>query len=178
MLKFLIGLIFGVIVGAAAVLFFGVKGTTGKPVVAVPASRPGAIHVTIDQSYLNQLMTEALAGQPQFKGMKPTLALQAPNSVIVTVNLQANVGGTTLSIQPAITMQLTIEAGRIRTRVSNVNVGALTVPLDPFQGQINQIDKVMEDQANRAVASGLAGTGLKIVNVGTTNNNLIVDLGE
>ena len=76
------------------------------------------------------------------------------------------------------TMQLTIGAGRIRTRISNVNVGVVTVPLDPFQAQINQIDRMMEDQANRAVANGLAGTGLKIVNVSTTSGSLNVDLGE
>lgn len=178
MIKFVIGLIFGVIIGAAAVLFFGAKSNVNKPVVAAHVSKQGVVHVSVDQSYLNQLMTGALAGQPQFKGMKPTLALQAPNSVIVTVDLQANVGGATLSIRPTMTMQLTIKAGRIRTHVSNVDVGVLSVPLDPFQTQINQIDTMLEDQANRAVMNGLAGTGLKIVNVSTTGNSLNVDLGE
>jgi hypothetical protein len=115
---------------------------------------------------------------PQFKGVQPTLAMQAPNSVIVNIDMQATVSGVTLKARPAVMMQLTVEAGRIRTRVTNVNVGILNVPLAPFQAQIDQIERVMEDQANRAVANGLAGTGLKIVSVSTTNNSLNVDLGE
>ncbi len=178
MIKFVFGLIFGVIVGAAAALYLSPKAVVSRPIVAAPAARPGTIHVSVDQAYLNKLMTEALAGQAQFKGMQPTLALQGPNTVIVTVDLQADVAGVTLKARPEVMMQLSLNAGRIRTHVANVNFGIVNVPLEPFQAQINQIESMMEDQANRAVTNGLAGTGLKIVNVTTSSNSLNVDLGE
>ncbi len=178
MIKFLAGLIFGVIIGAAAMFFISALGGRSGVAVAPPAVGQAVIHVSIDQSYLNQQLTRALATQPQFKGVKPTLTLQGPNAVIVSVDIQANVNGTLVKVHPVVTMQLLVENGRIHTNVASVNIGALNVPLEPFQAQINQLNRMMEEQANSAVANGLAGTGLKIVNVTTTNNSLSVDLGE
>ncbi|MCL4507582.1 MAG: hypothetical protein M1140_16415 [Chloroflexi bacterium] len=180
MIKFIIGFVFGVILGAIAILFFGALGRGAHPLTTptTPAPRQSAIRISVNQSYLNQEFGAALADQPQLRNMHPQLAMRAPNAVVVSVDLQASVAGVTLTAHPAVTIQLYVAGGRIRTRVADVNVGAVDVPLQPFQAQIDQAIRMMEDQANRLVNSGLAGTGLKVVGVSTTSDSLVIDLGQ
>ena len=135
------------------------------------------MHLSIDQAYLNQQLAAALAGRNEFKGMQPTLATQAPNAVIVTADVEVTVGNDTIKVHPVVTMQLYVEAGRIRTRVAGVNIGAANVPAMLIQTQIDWIERTMEEQANRISAAGLAGTGLKIIDVSASNTGLVVDLG-
>ncbi len=180
MIKFSIGFIIGVVIGAAAALFFGAQagGTGLLPTPSTPAPGQSVIHISVDQSYLNEEFAAALSSQPQFRNAQPQLTMRAPDAVIVSASIQASVGGVTLKARPAVTMQLYVEGGRIRTRIAGVNVGAVNVPLQPFQAQIDQVERMMEDQANRLASSALAGSGLKVVGVSTTASSLIVDLGR
>ena len=180
MFKFIIGFVIGAVLGAVAVLFFGALGGGANLLAVSTTPAPGAsvIHISVNQSYLNQELNAALADQPQFANMKPQLAMRPPDAVTVSANVQAGVGGVTVKARPAVTMQLYVEGGRIRTKVVDVNVGALNVPLQPFQAQLDQVESMMEDQANRLVNSGLAGTGLRVVGVSTTGDSLVVDLGQ
>jgi|GEM_PF-3804729 len=178
MVKVTIGLVLGVIVGVAAVLVFSAMGGSSRPAAALAAPGQAVIHISADQSYINQKITSAMSGQDQFRNVRPVLTLQTPNSVIVAADLQADIKGTIFKASTVITMQLYADAGRIRTRILSVDLGTLKIPLDPFQAQIDQIERIMGDETNRAVAVALKDTGLKIVNVSTTNTSLVVDMGE
>jgi hypothetical protein len=179
MIKFLFGAVFGIIIGAAAAVYLSMQGGMGHAYVQAPAPEPGraVIHLSIDQAYLNQQLINTLAGQPEFKGLQPTLATQAPNIVIVTAEVEVTVGNNKIKVRPTVTMQVYVEAGRIRTRVAGVNIGDLSVPATLVQTQIDQIERVTEEQANGLAAAGLAGTGLKIISVSASNTGLLVDLG-
>jgi hypothetical protein len=178
MIKFIFGTAFGIIVGAAGAFYLSMQGGMGHPYMQPPPTPGQAVmHLSIDQSYLNQQFITALAGQTEFKGMQPTIATQPPNAVIVTADIEVTVGGNSIKVRPAVTMQFYVEAGRIRTRVAGVNLGTVNVPAMLVQTQIDWIERTMEEQANRLATAGLAGTGLKIINVSASNTGLLVDLG-
>jgi hypothetical protein len=179
MLKFLVGLIFGLIIGAVAVFVFSTLGSAATPLgstSAVPGK--GVLHVTVDQSYINEKLAAVLASQPQFNDAKAQVKFQAPNSAQVAADVQIDVAGNTIKARPTVTLQFSVAGGRIRTKVTGANLGVLNLPVALFQGPIDQLNQVMEDQVNTAVTDALSGTGLKVINVGSTNTGLVVDLGE
>jgi len=178
MFKFIFGAFLGIISGAAAVFYLGMQGGISNAYVPPPVPGQAVMHLSIDQAYLNQqLIAAALAGKTEFRGMQPTLATQAPNAVIVTADVEITVGSDTIKVHPAVTMQLYVEAGRIRTRVAGVNIGAANVPAMLVQTQIDWIERTIEEQANRFASTALGGTGLKIIDVSASNAGLVVDLG-
>ena len=180
MIRFLIGLVLGVIVGALAVLVFSALATFGNPFIYNPSITPGqaVVHVTVDEPYLNQQLAAVLATQPEFAGASPQLNLESPNVAILTVSIDADVGGNTMKLRPTLTMQLRVEGGQIKTHVVGINLGQLNVPTVLIRSQINQLESALEEQVNRAVTNGLTGTGLRVVNVSASDDSLVVDLGQ
>ena len=179
MIKFLIGLVVGVIVGAAALFVFSTLGSTAVPLSSTSgASGKGVVHVTVDQAYINKKLAEVLADQPQFNDAKAQVKFQAPSTAQVAADVQIDVAGSTIKARPTVTLQFSVAGGRIRTKLTGADLGILKLPIALFQGPIDQLNQMMEDQVNAAVTDGLAGTGLKVVNVSATNSGLVVDLGE
>jgi hypothetical protein len=178
MIRFFFGVIFGILLGVGGAVYLSMKGGLSTANLQPPPP-PGqsVMHLSIDQAYLNQKLGAALAGTTEFKGLQPTLTTQAPNAVIVNVDMEVTVGGNTLKVHPAVTMQLFVEASRIRARVAGVNIGVANVPAMLIQTQIDWIERVMEEQANHIATTGLTGTGLKVINVSASNTGLLVDLG-
>jgi uncharacterized protein YpmS len=177
--KFIAGLFFGVIIGAVAVFVFSTLGSAANPLANTSgAGGGGVVHVTVDQSYINEKLAAVLADQPQFNDAKAQVKFQAPNSVQVTADVQVTALGNTIKARPTATLQFSVVGGRIHTQLTSVNLGVLNLPVALFQGPVDQLNTIMEDQVNTAVTDALAGTGLKVVNVGSTSTSLVVDLGE
>jgi hypothetical protein len=178
MVRFFIGLIVGVILGAVAVLafvFMGIGNTAARIPVAAPSGTP-AVRLSVDEAYLNQRMADALQSQPQFAKAEPQVDLRAPNMADVTASIDAVMGGNTLRIRPTARIQFAVEGGRIRAHITDINVGPVVVPRSVIQDQIAQVEGMVETEANDAVAGALSGTGLKVVNVTATETDLVVDL--
>src|SRR5512141_2857634 len=171
MIKFLFGLIVGIIVGAAALFIFSTLGSTAAPLSSTTVGTgKGVVHVTVDQAYINKKLAEVLANQPQFNDAKAQVKFQAPNSAQVTADVQIDVAGNTVMARPTVTLQFSAAGGRIRTKLTGADLGILKLPIALFQGPIDKLNQLMEDQVNTAVTDGLSGTGLKVVNVSATNS--------
>lgn len=180
MIRFIIGLIFGIIIGALAVLVFSALGAVGNPLAYTPLPGPGqpVIHITVDAPYLNQQLVTVLDSQPQLAGGHPQLTLQSPNVAILTSDVQVNANGNTLKLRPTIKMQFQVENGRVKTQVVSVSMGTLNVPNALIKTQVAQMESTLEDQVNNAIGSALSGSGLKLYAVSTSPAGLTVDLGE
>lgn len=179
MFKFLIGLILGVIAGAVAVILFSTMGSVANPFpTSVLAPGQAVVHISIDEAYLNQQLAAVLASQPDFRDASPQLDMQEPNVAALTADIQMGVGDNQIKARPTVTLQFRVEGNRIRTRVTNVNVGTMNVPRSLIQTQIDQLERTIEEQVNRAVTDALARTGLKVVNVAANANSLLVELGQ
>ena len=180
MIRFIFGLIIGIILGALAVFVFVALGSTRTPVNNNPLPSPGGavIHVSVDSSFLNQELNNMLADQPQFSDAKPQLELKSPNAAALTANLPVDVNGRTLKVRPTVTMQFQVVDGKIQTHVTNINLGAISVPTALVKPQIDQMESLFESSVNRAVTSALAGSGLKLYSVSTSSDALTVDLGQ
>ena len=157
MFKFIFGAVFGIIVGAAGAFYLSMQGGIGNTYMRPPPTPGQAVmHLSIDQGYLNQQLITALTGQTEFKGMQPTLATQAPNAVIVTADIEATVGGNSIKVRPAVTMQFYVEAGRIRTRVAGVNLGTVNVPADAGPNT-DRLDRAHDGRAGQPHRNRRAG---------------------
>jgi hypothetical protein len=180
MLRFIIGLVIGIVIGALAVLAFTALGTFGDPLSANPLPAPGqaVVHISVDKVYLNQELRAVLATQAQFANANPQLDLRSPNAAVLTADIQTEVGGRALKVRPTVTMQFQVENGRIRTKVMGVTMGTLNLPNTLIKAPVAQLESTLEDQVNRAVSGALSGTGLKVYNVTTSSNALVVDLGQ
>ena len=75
-------------------------------------------------------------------------------------------------------MQFQVVDGKIQTHVTNINLGAISVPTALVKPQIDQMESLFESSVNRAVTSALAGSGLKLYSVSTSSDALTVDLGQ
>jgi uncharacterized protein YpmS len=181
MLRFILGLVSGVVVGALAVFAFVALGSNGNPVDSNSPTLPsgtGVVHISVDASYLNQELSTLLATQPQFSDAQPELALKSPNVAVLTANLPVDVGGRTLKVRPTVTMQFTVENGEVKTNVTNISLGVISVPTSLIKPQIDQMESMLESSANRALNSALSGSGLKLYGVSTTPDALTMDLGQ
>jgi uncharacterized protein YpmS len=180
MLRFIFGLVSGIVLGAVAVFAFVTLGSANTPVVsnAITASGGSVVHVSVDASYLNQELGTLMATQPGFTNAKPELQLKSPNVAVLTANLPVELNGTTLKVRPTVTMQFTVENGEVKTNVTNISMGVLSVPTSLIKPQIDQMESALENSANRALSSALAGSGLKLYNVSTSPTALIMDLGQ
>ena len=180
MIRFIIGLIFGIIIGAVAVLVFSTLSSTGTPFGYAPLPAPGqsVVHITIDAPYLNLRLGSLLASQPQLAGGNAQLSLQSPNIAVLTSDVQANLGGNSIKLRPTVTVQFQVENGRVKTHVVSVNVGTLNVPDSLIKEPVAQLESMVEDEVNAAITSALSGTGLKLYAVSTSPAGLTVDLGQ
>jgi hypothetical protein len=180
MIRFLIGLILGVIIGALAVVVFSAMATFGNPFIFTPSLAPGqsVIHISVDEPYLNQQLAAVLAAQPEFANANPQLDLKSPNIAMLTASVETNAGGDAIKVRPTLTVQFRVENARVRTHVVGVNLGQLNVPTAVIRPQITELERTLEEQVNGAITRGLTGTGLRVVNVGATENALVVDLGQ
>jgi uncharacterized protein YpmS len=180
MLRFIFGLVSGIVLGAVAVFAFVTLSSANNVVVSDAITAPGSsvVHVSVDASYLNQEMSTLLATQPGFSDAEPQLVLKSPNVAQLTANLPVELNGTTLRVRPTVTIQFTVENGEVKTNVTNIGMGVLSVPTSLIQPQIDQMESTLESSANRALNSALAGSGLKLYNVSTSPTALTMDLGQ
>ncbi|HEY3343176.1 MAG TPA: hypothetical protein VGK81_14205 [Anaerolineae bacterium] len=180
MLRFILGLVSGIVVGAVAVFAFVTLGSSNSPLVNSSAVAPGGgvVHVTVAASYLNQELNTLLAAQPGFADAKPQLVLRSPNVAALTANLPVDLNGTTLTVRPTVTMQFLVQNGEIKTNVTSIGLGVISVPASLVKPQIDQMESALESSANRALTNALAGSGLKLYNVSTSPAALTMDLGQ
>jgi uncharacterized protein YpmS len=180
MLRFISGLVSGIILGALAVFAFVTLGSSNNAATTntTTTAGSGVVHVTVDAGYLNQELSTMMATQPEFSDAQPQLALKSPNVAVLTANLPVDLNGTTLKVRPTVTIQFSVENGQVKTNVTNINLGALKVPTALIQPQIDQMESMLESSANRALNSALAGSGLQLYNVSTSPAALTMDLGQ
>ena len=180
MLRFLFGLFIGTIIGAVAVLALTVWGGTGILSSTTPEPAPGqaVIRVAVESAYLNQQMNAALAAQSKVQVANARLTLRAPNVAEVAADVAVNAAGVNVKARPTVTLQLTVENGQVKTRLMQIGLGGLNIPTDLVRPQLAEVERILETQVNRAVAGGLAGTGLRISNVNVSGSALVVELAQ
>ena len=180
MLRFILGLVIGTIIGAVAVLALTVWGGTGILSNNTPSPAPGqaVIRVAVESAYLNQQMNAALAVQSKVQVANAQLILRAPNIAEVNADVAVSVAGVNVKARPTVTMQLAVENGQVKTRLEQIGVGGFDIPVDVIRPQLAEVERILEAQVNRAVASGLAGTGLRISSVSVAGSALIVELAQ
>ena len=180
MLRFLFGLVIGTIIGVIAVLVFTTFGGTSIITGNAPRPAPGqaVIRVAVESAYLNQQMNAALAVQSKVQVANAQLVLRAPDVAEVTADVSVSAAGVKVKARPNVTMQLTVENGQVKTRLQQIGVGGLDIPVDVIRPQLAEVERILEAQINRAAASGLAGTGLRISNVSVVGTALVVELAQ
>jgi hypothetical protein len=180
MVRFIVGLIIGILLGAAAVVVFTMLGSMDNSLIYAPLPSPSAavVHVTVDAGYLNQELNTLLATQPQFAGARPQLELRSPNTAVFSADIPVTVNGNTIKVRPTVTMQFQVQDGVLSTHVTSVNLGTINVPMALIQSQVNEVERLFQSSVNRAVTNALAGSGLKLYSVSTSPTAITVDLGQ
>ncbi len=180
MIRFIFGLIIGILLGALTVFAFTMLGGVPNSTLYGPLPGPGTavVQVTVDARYLNQELNTLVTSQPGMADSQPQLALQAPNVMIFTAGVPIQLSGQTLTVRPTVTMQVQVQDGKITTHVTNISLGPISVPTALVKPQIDQMEGLLQNGVNRAVSSTLAGSGLTLYSVSTSPSAMTVDLGE
>ena len=76
------------------------------------------------------------------------------------------------------TIRLSVEENEIQVALLELDVGGLNVPTELVEGQLAELEKEFQDQANALFAGTLADTNLRVVRVSATGTSLVIKLGE
>ena len=177
---FLFGGLIGGLVGLGVGLLLGVGGlllisNANKPQIVQPAppvSGEPLISILADESYFNEQVYNAMAGDPVYENL--FVDLQPPNLALASI--QAEVLG--IPIDPTMTFQYSVAGEGIDVAILGLDVAGLGMPLDLIQGPVDALEAEIQRQVNEIADAMLEDTGLVLLSVGATDEDLVIELTE
>jgi LmeA-like phospholipid-binding len=133
--------------------------------------------VTISQSYLNDELRAGLAARG-LNTSELAVKLHAPNQADASMTLNLKLLGQSFSVRPQATFHFGVSQGAIQIVLDRVNVAGFSVPQSVVNQQLGDLQRYAQDQLNAEVERTLANTGLHVIGVETTENDLIVKLAR
>lgn len=158
----------GLLVGIALTLLVQLLWVPG-PTVPAASQTAGDATLTVDDAFLSQLASDALAqAQLPFDVSNVRVHVRAAN--VMTVTAATNAGGLLPARELNVTGQLAARGGRVSLHVTQATVGGL--PLPPL------VDAALEQALNARLADMLqvGGTHVAVTGVRTAEGQLTVML--
>lgn len=173
MKTFIVGLLIGLVLGVAGLLFVSASNHYNR---AIPPPAPSGdqpvVQVVVDESYLGQHVVSALAESPEYSD--PVLDVREPNLALLSITTDLN--GT--RVRPTVTMRMGVHDGLVLIDVVKVDVGGLNVPLRLVEPQVARLEQSLEGRINTMIAERLIGNDLWLAQVTTSETTLVADLGQ
>jgi hypothetical protein len=176
----LFGGLIGGVVGVGIGLLLGVGGlllisSANAPRIAQPApATSGAplIVILADETYFNQEVYNAMAGDPLYENL--FVDLQPPNLALASIN--AEVLG--IAVNPTMTFQYSVVGEEIDVAILGLDVAGLNMPLDLIQEPVDALEAEIQRQVNEIADAMLEDTGLILLSVGATDGDLVIELTQ
>ncbi len=165
------GLLIGVI---AAIAFFSIGVAQQQIEMPIPVPERQQVTVSASAAYLNSQIQQAARQTNLVKQI--SIALDVPNIIQVSANVEATLLGQRVSTNASVRMRVTIQNGRIVLTVEKINTGNPLIPQSFVANSVESLRVQAENQINAMVASALKGTSLRVTGVRITPGELIVDL--
>lgn len=165
----------GIIVGVltSALFMFGANlfmpgRASGISLVTAPGQSD--VSITASAIYVNAQMQSAIKQSGIVK--QATVSFAAPNLARVAMVVEANFLGQKFSINANATTRMTVQNSRVVLTIEKVETGGITIPQSVVSSTAETVRAQIEDQLNRLIQRSLQGTGLKLTNVFTTQNEI------
>jgi hypothetical protein len=175
---FLFGGLIGGLVGLGVGLLLGVGGlllisSANKPQIAQPpppASGEPLISILADESYFNQEVYNAMAGDPLYENL--FVDLQPPNLALASIHVEV-LG---IALDPTMTFQYSVVGEEVDVAILGLDVAGLGMPLDLIQEPVDALEAEIQRQVNEIADAMLEDTGLVLLSVGATDEDLVIEL--
>ncbi len=164
--------ILGLMLGAA--LGFGVSRlvpSASAPTIPAPIAAPGQadVSVVLSAAFLNAQMQQ-VAKPSGIKSLSITLA--APNVMQAVAVVETSVLGQKISVNVRARTRVTVQSGRIRLTVEQVETSGVSVPSSLVNSTVETLRVQAETQVNLLVQRALQGTSLRVTGVVITPNDV------
>ena len=165
----LIGLFLAVPLAVGAELLANPQGAT-NPVVPASQSVQPDVTVVASAAFVN---TQFQAALKQSKlANQGTIAFAAPNLARIAMPVDVTLLGQSLTVDATVSLHALAQNGRIVVVVDAVDVAGFNVAESLVQQPVEQSRVLLEDEINRLMQQTLKGTGLVLVNVTATSDNV------
>ena len=146
---------------------------TGATVTPTPTPK-AAIHIAIDESYVNTIVQRALADEPAYSN--PQVDLAPPNIAYVTVTMRTGLG---VVLRPTATLEFGVVNNLVQVRITDVTFsGYRLLPRNVIQTALQGLATQMQNRINAMVLATKQATGLVVVGVSSTDTQLLIQMGE
>jgi hypothetical protein len=128
--------------------------------------------ILADETYFNQEVYNAMAGDPLYENL--FVDLQPPNLALASIN--AEVLG--IAVNPTMTFQYSVVGEEIDVAILGLDVAGLNMPLDLIQEPVDALEAEIQRQVNEIADAMLEDTGLILLSVGATDGDLVIELTQ
>ncbi len=171
------GIVLGIILGIG--LTIGAAQFLQKrnpPIIPPPRTERPDISVVVSAAFVNSQLQQVVREIGIVK--QATVTLAAPNIIRTTTATDVSFAGQTFTVNATITLRVTVDNGRAVLIVDSIDAGGLNLAQSFVASTIERFRAAGEDQLNRVIQRELQGTGLRLVNVRITPNDLTADFSS
>ena len=138
---------------------------------SAPSNGNGGTVFTLQESDLNQNIARGL-GSGEISNARIDIHPGERADFTATVNA----GG--VSLNPTLSVQFSVQNGRIVIDVLDVNVGGFGVPTNLIEPQIAQLEQTAETELNRQLDQIRANSGLVLQSISTSEDSMMLQFGR
>lgn len=144
--------------------------------VAPPRTERPDISIVVSAAYVNTQLQQVVRQIPIVR--QATITLASPNIIRAATSANVTFAGQSLALNATVILRVTVDNGRVVLIVDSIDTGGLNLAQPLIAPTVEQFRAAGEDQLNRAIQRALQGTGLRLVNVRITPNDLTADLSS
>lgn len=145
-------------------------------IIAPPRTDRPDISVVVSAAFVNAQLQQVVREIGIVR--QATITLASPNIIRVTASADVSIAGQAFAVDATITLRVTVDKGRVVLIVDSIDAGGLTLGQSLIAPTIEKFRAAGEDQLNRVIQRELQGTGLRLVNVRITPNDLTADFSS
>jgi len=172
-----LGLVIGLIVGAALVYLALYPAPKPTPSAAVPiASTRPELAINVNASYAASQIQQVIRQGGLAKNATTTFG--PPNLIRVATTVDVSVLGVPLSVNATIAMRVTVQKARIVLTTDSVDAGGFAISPSLVNSTVEPGRVQAEEEINRVVQRALQGYNLRISNIRMTAEDLNIELSQ
>jgi hypothetical protein len=168
----LVGLGIGLVLGVGGLLLIASANAPQITQPAPPASGAPLITLLVDETYFNQEVYNAMAEDPLYENL--FVDLQPPNLALASLNVEV-LG---VAVDPTMTFQYSVVSEGIDVAILGLDVAGLGMPLDLIQEPVDALEAEIQQQVNEIANAMLEDTGLILLSVGASDEDLVIELTQ